>query len=77
MGDAKSEYRGLRITVTQNPGSDRMWVTLAVKQVHGRWDDWALLFPAIPTDVPSETPPLLADVIAQAMHVLEVALEQT
>lgn len=44
---AKSHYRGLRVTVTQNPGHGASLVSVAVKPPRGAWDEWSLLFPAI------------------------------
>lgn len=52
-GAAGSVYRGARATLTQHPGGDYMFLTIAVKDVRGRWDEWSLLMPAlrVPSDV--------------------------
>lgn len=71
---AESRYRGLRLTVTQNPGANQVWVTLAVKQEKGRWDDWTLMFPAIPVTLGEEAPAHVADMLEVAMRVVEAAL---
>lgn len=73
---AVSAYRGLRITVTQHPEQDNAYVSLSVKQVSGRWDEWALLFPALRVDAPpaeSVTEALL--MVKQAYEVLAAELE--
>lgn len=45
---AKSNYAGVRLTVTQPPDQGAPCiVTLATKQTHQPWDQWDLLFPAL------------------------------
>lgn len=44
---ARSNYLGLRITVTQLPEQPTALVNLSTKAAHGRWDDWSLLYPSL------------------------------
>lgn len=48
MGNiAASNYRGLKVTVTQVPEREHCLVTVSTKEILKPWDDWSLLFPAI------------------------------
>lgn len=50
MSAARSGYRAIRVTLTNRPGGDVAFLTVAVKRPTGRWDEWDLLFPAVRTD---------------------------
>lgn len=47
MTAAESRYNGVRVTLTNSPGADFSYVNVSVKDRHGHWADWSLLFPAI------------------------------
>lgn len=47
MSKALSRYNGVRVTLTNSPGAEYSYVTVSVKDRHGHWADWSLLFPAV------------------------------
>lgn len=49
MSARQAGYRAIRVTLTNRPGGDVAFLTVAVKRPTGRWDEWDLLFPAIRT----------------------------
>lgn len=66
---AVSRYRGFRVTVTQDPARDTAWVTVATKQVRGRWDEWTLVFPAL--EITLGTPSGMAEVLDAVQQAFE------
>ncbi len=45
---ARSYYRGVKMTIVQPPAPDSPCVvSLSVKRVDQRWDEWSLLMPSI------------------------------
>lgn len=47
-GSGMSNYRGLRVTLTFNPEHEGpAFVSVAVKQARGGWDNWTALVPTL------------------------------
>jgi hypothetical protein len=71
MGKASSNYRGLKLTVTQSPEGDYALVSLSVKSTGNRWDEWTLVMPAL--RVPLESAGSLLEVLDVASEACAVA----
>lgn len=73
---AQSLYAGLRVTVTRSPVQDGpLWVTVAIKQVTGRWDEWSLLFPAVKVRGPDASIDGWLEVLEYVIQELEATSE--
>ena len=46
MGTARSNYMGVRATLTTSPDGETVIVTVSTKRSDARWDEWSALFPA-------------------------------
>lgn len=44
---ARSNYRGLKVTLTQKPDGGVCLVSVSTKAAEAGWEDWNLLFPAL------------------------------
>lgn len=73
---AASRYRGLRLTITQAPGSDKVWLTIAAKTWQGRWDEWSLIVPAMPVEVDTTLKTSVSDLLNHAISVVVDRLEE-
>lgn len=72
-GAGRSAYSGLRLTVTQAPGDDVMWLSVTVKRPADGWDAYSLLFPA--QRVPVRRLDGYRDVLSVVAEVAEHLLE--
>lgn len=68
---SRSLYRGMRLTVTEGPNGDWCLITVSVKQLHGKWDEWTMLFPALrlehePITSPKDALYLLSEALRMA-----------
>lgn len=71
-GPARSAYRGFRVTLTEVPGADHCFVTLATKNAQQHWDEWTMLFPALRMPLTdSVARASLADMLEVAIRALQ------